>query len=98
MSARIFISYSHQDTKWLDRLRVHLEPFVLREQLSVWVDTAVQPGEHWRERTTSALRDTDAAVLLVTANFLASAFIKDNEVPRLLARAESHGARIFWNP
>ena len=43
----IFISYSHVDCDWLDRLRTHLAPFVRGENLDLWDDTRIAPGSDW---------------------------------------------------
>jgi hypothetical protein len=34
---QVFVSYSHRDKKWLDRLRVFLKPYE-RQGLQVWAD------------------------------------------------------------
>jgi hypothetical protein len=41
---QVFISYSHRDKKWLDRLLVFLKPFQ-RQGLQVWADPYIQVGE-----------------------------------------------------
>jgi hypothetical protein len=33
----VFISYSHADDKWLNELRIHLEPYVRRTAITVWM-------------------------------------------------------------
>lgn len=37
----VFISYSHDDAQWAQRLRVLLKPLVRRKRLRLWNDTAV---------------------------------------------------------
>src|SRR5436309_7767503 len=32
----VFVSYSHADRDWLDRLRTHISPFIRGERLEVW--------------------------------------------------------------
>lgn len=91
----VFISYSHKDTKWLERLRVHLIPFERRNLIDVWVDTEIQPGELWFDEIQSALSFAKVAVLLVSANFLASEFIFEKELPPLLASAVNGGTKIL---
>ena len=38
----IFVSYSHQDSEWLKRLRVHLAPLEREHGLEIWDDTKGQ--------------------------------------------------------
>ena len=35
----IFVSYSHRDRKWLERLQVHLKPLVRAGNIDLWDDT-----------------------------------------------------------
>ncbi|HEX8377849.1 MAG TPA: tetratricopeptide repeat protein [Pedobacter sp.] len=92
---KVFISYSHQDTKWLQRLSVHLKPLERARQIDIWNDTRIRPGSRWREEIRQAITDTKVAVLLVSADFLASEFIATDELPPLLSAAEKEGAVIL---
>jgi TIR domain len=93
--SEIFVSYSHADAKWLKRLRVHLTPLERDGSISLWDDTRIRPGSKWREEIREALDRATAAILLVSADFLASPFIRDNELPPLLSAAETRGTLIL---
>lgn len=92
---RVFISYSHSDRKYLDRLKTHLVPYERRGLLSVWDDTQIRPGSIWYEEIKQAIKQTKVAILLVSADFLASRFIAEDELPPLLDAAKSEGAIII---
>jgi TIR domain len=83
----IFIGYSHKDKVWLDRVLVFLRPFQRAGRVDTWSDRQIVPGEEWRTGIEIALEEADVVLLLVSADFLASDFIQDVELPRILARA-----------
>ena len=91
----VFVSYSHNDTAFLDRLRVHLRPLEKRGLMDLWDDTRIEAGDQWKAAIEEALGRARVAILLVSADFLASEFIVDNELPPLLSKAESDGTRII---
>lgn len=91
----IFISYSHQDSKYLDRLRVHLKPLEKQGLIELWDDTKIQTGDLWRNEITIALENAAIAILLISADFLASDFITENELPPLLNNAKEKGTQIL---
>ena len=91
----VSISYSHNDQEYLDRLLVHLKPLERDGLIDLWVDTKLRAGDRWKTEIEKALQKATVAVLLVSADFLSSDFIIDNELPPLLRNAEERGTRII---
>jgi len=88
--ARIFISYSYKDEDWFARLYNYLLPFSINENIEIWSDKAIPLGENWHNAVDKAIKSSKAAVLLVSADYLASKFIGNFELPLLIKRTENH--------
>ena len=89
------ISYCHIDKRHLERLSVHLTPFVLDKKVDYWADTMIKPGSKWREEIKLSFAHAKVAILLVSADFLASKFIVENELPPILAAAQTEEVTIL---
>lgn len=92
---KIFISYSHQDESWKDRVETHLGVLARQGLLDVWSDRRIEVGEDWFDKIKAEIDQADAAILLISANFLKSEFILNQEVTRLLKRREKEGMLII---
>jgi hypothetical protein len=91
----VFVSYSHKDRRWVDRLLVHLSPLERHMSIDVWEDSRIRAGMKWRPEIAGALNSASVAILMISANFLASNFVMNNEVPVLLKGAETRGTVIM---
>src|SRR5580704_2951594 len=92
---KIFVSYSHADTKHMDRLLVHLRPLKSAADLEIWTDEQIAGGEAWAPAIDQAISNATLAIFLVTADFLNSDFITHKEVPSLLERRQNEGLRLY---
>jgi len=93
--SKIFISYSHKDEKWKDKLVEHLQVLELEGYCSLWDDRKIEMGVDWFPEIEKALQEAGIAVLLISAHFLTSKFIREQEVPRILERRRKEGLRVI---
>lgn len=91
----LFISYSHEDEEWKNRLIRHLGVLQHQGVLDLWDDRRIGAGEDWHKEIQEAMETASVAILLVSANFLTSDFILGQEVPHLLQSRAEKGIRIF---
>jgi hypothetical protein len=91
----IFVSYSHADEKWRKEFETISKPLSRMEGIKFWSDRNLRAGE-WEAQIRGKIKDAVAAVLLVSANFLASDFIAEKELPALMQAYEQHRLMIFW--
>jgi hypothetical protein len=92
---RIFISYSHKDEEWKERVESHLGVLARQGLLDFWSDRKIDVGDEWFSAIEKEINQADAAILLISANFLNSDFILKEEVSRLLERRRNGGMRII---
>jgi len=91
----VFISYSHDDERWKDRLVEQLRVLEPEGRIEVWDDRRITAGDEWLPEIEEAMSRARVAVLLITASFLTSKFILGKEVPTLLERRQKDGLRVI---
>ena len=92
---KIFISYSHKDEAFKDELVTMLASLHRRGVVDTWQDRRIEPGDEWNKSIQEAMDDCDLALLLVSADYLASHFIQEAEQPKLLQRREEMRLRVI---
>lgn len=92
---KIFISYSHEDEAFKDTLVKMLAGLQHRGIIDAWQDRRIEEGDEWRASIEDAINECGLALLLLSSDFLASRFIQDNELPRLLQRRKEQGLHII---
>jgi hypothetical protein len=93
---RIFVSYSHKDQVWLERIKSAIKSMKLSGiNIDLWSDQKIKTSQVWREEINKALENSCAAILLISTDFLASDFIVSEELPALLENARQNKTKII---
>lgn len=74
---------------------MHLRPLIWDSIADIWDDTRIKAGDAWQIEIRKALEAASVAVLLISADFLASDFVQSEELPALLKAAEERGLLIL---
>jgi len=94
--ARVFISYSSKDARLKDELMTRLKP--MRESaglIECWHDRLITPGEEWDGEIKKQLEQADVILLLVSAQFLASDYIRGVEIQRAVELSDASKAQVI---
>jgi hypothetical protein len=108
----LFISYSHNDEAWHDRLVAFLDSLKFtrlslqdlkrgnlyrdaRFHYRAWSDRKIELGAKWEYEINDAIDQARVAILLISTDFLASEFVLEREIPRLMDRSEQGELAIF---
>ncbi len=91
----VFISYSHVDEVWKDRLYPHLSALQHIGKITVWNDRDIGSGEAWNENIQQAMEQAQVAICLISPDFLASSFCVQEEIPKLLERHDNGELKII---
>ena len=75
--SHIFISYSHKDSKYVEKL----EQKLIEEGFNVWIDHRIDYGSQWPKEIQRQLDACDAFIVVVTENAFESEWVQ-NEVAR----------------
>ena len=94
---KIFVSYAHEDEKLRELLVKGLTKHLKHREIEYhfWTDNGITLGKEWRAEIEQSLKNTDVALLLVSANFAASDFINNDELPEFFKRKQADGYLII---
>jgi CheY-like chemotaxis protein len=90
----VFVSYAHANAKFKDEMMKHLRG-VESAGYECWCDERIAIGSRYRVEIGAAIARADAAIMLISPEYLNSRFIKDFEVDRLLDDRSTRGCTII---
>ena len=94
--SKTYICFSGPDKLYLNELHLHLDQYAHKVEIDYWDTTKIMPGTNRLRMIEDAINATRVAILLVSADLLASEFINKHEIPPLL-EAASIGKAVLLN-
>lgn len=82
---KAFISYSHKDEHFLERLKVHLAPMKRDGIIDEWSDVEIPAGSSLNSSISNALEGAQLFVALVSPDYLASPYCYNKEFEKAQA-------------
>lgn len=92
---KVFLSYSHKDEEWKERISRSLRVLERQGLADVWDTSDIEAGATWSQEIDKALKSADVAVLLISPSFLESDFVVEKELPALLERSRQGGSVVL---
>jgi hypothetical protein len=94
-AVEIFLSYSHEDEYFRDKLVRYLSPLKRQGVISVWHDRDITMGQEWQGQIDEHLENAQIILLLVSADYLSSDYCYDIEMSRAMTRHTVGAARVI---
>ncbi|GHT52090.1 hypothetical protein AGMMS49982_11460 [Bacteroidia bacterium] len=95
---KIFISYSHENTDLFKEFQKGLESHSQNStniKWDIWTDVEISAGAFWHESIQDKVKESDAAILLVSQHFFASDYIKNEEFKKFVERYKKENFIFF---
>ncbi len=89
-----FISYSHNDRAFVERLQTHLAQLKRDGKLDAWIDWDIHAGEEFDEHIRAQLDASDLFLACLSADYLESAYCYEKELDHALALHKKGKLRI----
>jgi hypothetical protein len=78
---KIFISYKHSDEECLPLCERLAELILADLDVAIWYDHKLTAGKEYDEEIRTAIKQSDAFILLLTPNIISSKYVLEQEVP-----------------
>ncbi|HEY6144410.1 MAG TPA: COR domain-containing protein [Flavobacterium sp.] len=79
---KIFISYSKQDIKLVNKFIEHLAALQLDGKVSYWYCSELEAGSEWNNEIQSNFEDSDIICFMVSPNFMKTKYIHEHEIAK----------------
>ena len=91
---KTFVSYSHQDEHWFEKLKIHIAPLLRNGTISIWSDHQILAGQPLDSEIKANLAIADLFLLILSPSYLASDYCMNVELAHAISRQHSNKVKI----
>ena len=92
---KVFLSYSHEDEDYKNKLEKHLSVLKRNNIIETWNDRKIVAGEEWDKKIKEELENSQIILLLVSVDFLNSDYCYDIEITRAKEKHDNNEAIVI---
>lgn len=92
---KVFLSYSHMDEEFKNKLDVHFAPLKRNNKVETWNDRKLIPGTLFDDEIKRHLNEDEIIILLISADFLNSDYCYEIEMTKALERMKNSDAIVI---
>lgn len=92
---KIFISYSHKNIKYKEKLLTSLEALKQSYEIEAWHDGMIEAGGNIDENVKRELEKSDIILLLITDSYLASYYCMKKELANAIEREKNNECKVI---
>ena len=91
----IFYCYASEDRELRNELDKQLKPLIRQYRLNIREESEISPGVEWEREIQEMIDTAHLTLLLVSPDFMTSAYIYDREMPRAIERHKAGSAYVI---
>jgi internalin A len=91
----LFISYSHKDEEYKDKLKSHLSALRREGTIRMWDDRQIKGGNEWEPEIMDRVSTFEFILLLISSDFIDSEFCMSKEVAVAMERHNNKQAVVI---
>ena len=92
---KVFLSYTHVDEEFKNKLDVHFAPLKRNNKVETWNDRKLVPGTLFDTEIKKHLCEDDVIILLISADFINSDYCYEIEMKKAFERMQNNDAIVI---
>lgn len=86
---KLFISYSKQDIRLVNKFIEHLSALQRDGKVSHWYCSELEAGSNWNDEIQKHFDDSDIVCFMISPNFMKTDYIHEHEIKKAFERKKA---------